>query len=81
MLNSDLFPRPFSCHRPKVESVEPFISGKVERVNKRRRNSWCCSVRVDGATMFTSHHDTKYSAELKCAKMLAVYTDIHYVSN
>jgi hypothetical protein len=80
MLRSALFCRPWSSHEAKVAGYEPLIRGKVERVSRSRRNCWRSTVYVDDCPMTYSHHDTKAAAESGCARMLEVYTDIHYVS-
>lgn len=80
MLNMDLLCRPWSCHKPRVEGYEPCIHGKVERVARRKRNSWRATAFVDSCPMAFSHHDTKWEAENRCAAWLRAYTDVHYVS-
>lgn len=79
-LDYTLFPRPFRWHTPKVEGYRPIISGKVRRVNQRKRNSWCGSVAVDDCTMFLGHRDTRRDAEALVAKMLVAYTEAHYTA-
>ena len=79
-LNTSLFPRPWSCHKGRVDGYYPFINGKIERVSKSKRNGWKATVFVDDCPMAISHHDTKAKAESHCAAMLDAYTKVHYVS-
>jgi hypothetical protein len=79
-LNTGLLPRPWSCHRPKVDGYAPLISGDVERVSRRKHAGWRVSVFVDEARMYVSHHDTKERAERQCEEMLDIYTKVHYVN-
>lgn len=80
MLNTGLLPRPWSCHKPKIEGYEPMISGKIERVSRSRRHGWRATVCVADFPMATSHHGTKAEAESKCERILDAYTAVHYVS-
>lgn len=80
MLNTDLLCRPWSCHKARVEGYEPLIHGKVERVARRKHNSWRATAFVGVVPMAFSHHDTKAAAESKCASWLRAYTDVHYIS-
>lgn len=80
MRNTQLLVRPWSYHRPKVPGYEPLIQSQVVRVGRRRRNSWRCTVLVDGCAMFNSHHDTKAAAESKAATVMESYCDTHYES-
>ena len=77
-LNTDLFPRPFSTHRPRVRNYEPLIKGEVNRVSRSRRNSWKCTIFVDENPMAHAFFDTKTRAESWCAGMMETYTLIHY---
>ena len=79
MLTQELFPRPFSSDRPRVEGYEPLISGKVTRVSRSRHNAWRAETLVDDCPMSTSHHDTKAAAEIHCAKTIKAYAEVHYV--
>lgn len=79
MLNTQLLPRPFSYDRPRVEGYTPLISGRVTRINRRRRNSWRAETLVDGCAMTLSHHDTKADAETAAAGMIKAYAEVHYV--
>ena len=79
-MNTGLLPRPWSCHKPKVEGYEPLIHSKIERVSRSRRNGWLVTVCVDDSPMYYSHHDTKAAAESKCESMLDAYTTVHYVN-
>lgn len=78
MLNIKLLPRPFSSDRPRVEGYEPIVRGKIERINRRKRNSWRAEVSVDDCAMTLSHHDTKVEAESFCERMIKTYAEIHY---
>jgi len=78
MLNVDLLPRPWSCHRPKVAGYEPLIHANIERVSRSKRTGWRATVSVDDSPMTTSHHGTKAEAERHCERMLAAYTEAHY---
>jgi len=78
--NIRLLPRPWSGHYPKVLGVQPMITAKIERINRRRKNSWRCTIFVDSNPMSFSHHDTKSLAESKAAGMLDAYTEVHYYS-
>ena len=80
MRNTALFTRPWSCHEAKVPEFSPLISGKVERVSRRKKNGWRATVSVDDCPAYHSHHDTKAAAESKCAAMLDAYTEVHYIS-
>lgn len=77
-MNTNLLPRPFSNHSPKVSGFEPLIKAEIVRVNKRRKNSWRCQIIVGGSIMFISHHDLNQIAEEKAEKMLGTYTNMHY---
>lgn len=78
MINTQLLTRPFSCHEPKDPDFQPQIRGEVNRVSRSRRNGWRVQVFVDGLPMSTGHFATKYAAENHCAKMLDIYTKVHY---
>lgn len=80
MLNTDLLPRPFSSHKPRVKGYSPIIRGKVERINRRKRLSWRWSVSVDDTTLALGHEDTKVEAESFCARMMNAYTEVHYIN-
>lgn len=79
MLNTELLPRPFSSDRPRIEGYEPIISGRVTRINRRRRNSWRAETVVDGCAMTLSHHDTKAEAESHLEGMIKAYAEVHYI--
>jgi hypothetical protein len=79
MLKTELLPRPFSSDRPKVAGYEPMISGKVERVGRRKRNSWRATVFVEGAPKAIAHRDTKAAAESYLAGMIRAYASVHYI--
>lgn len=79
MLNTQLLPKPFSSDRPRVEGYEPLITGKVTRINRRRRNSWRAETFVDGCGMTLSHHDTKAEAESFLARMIKAYAEVRYI--
>ena len=80
MRNTDLMPRPWSCHRPRHPGFAPLICGEVKWVGGRRRVSWRATVLVNDLPMFTSHLGTRAAAESECARMLQSYTDAHYIS-
>lgn len=79
MLKQELFPRPFSSDRPRVEGYSPLISGRVTRISRSRRNSWRAETLVDGSAMSSSHHDNKADAETECARMITAYAEVHYI--
>lgn len=81
MLKQELFPRPFSSDRPRVEGYEPLISGRVARIGRSKRNSWRAETLVDGTAMTLSHHDTKAEAETHCTGMIQAYAEVHYIQN
>ena len=80
MLKIDLFPRPWSCHAPRVPGFEPMISHRITNLGKPWAFKWRCEVLVDDVSMFMSHHETKGAAESKAAAMMKAYTETHYVS-
>jgi hypothetical protein len=80
VLKSDLFPRPWSGHYPRVPGYEPLISCRITRVSRSKRHGWRAVVTVDKCPMATSHHPTKTAAETHAAGMMEAYTESHYVS-
>lgn len=80
MRNIDLLPRPWGCHNPRVEGFEPLIQAEIEKVSFSRKTGWRASILVDEHRMATSHHGTRYSAEMHAGEMMKAYTKAHYIS-
>lgn len=80
MTNSALFPRPWSCHSPRVAGFEPLVSCEIVRVSRSARVGWRATISVNDCPMAMSHHGTRAAAESHAERMLKAYTDIHYTS-
>jgi hypothetical protein len=80
MLNIDLSPRPWSGHHPKHGNYSPLIKADIERVSFSRKTGWRCKILIDDAPICISHHHTKSWAEHEGARMLKIYTEVHYIS-
>lgn len=80
-MNTDLFPRPWCIHKPKVKNFRPLIRAEIKRVSKRKKNAWRSRIFVGESPMCHSHHNSKTLAELDSVKMLEAYTEAHYITS